>query len=76
MPDTETRGRGDTGTLKKHTCGKKPMLVMVTEWPAQYRIECACGKTALGCYYAHEDRAFRHAAAKKSAVEEWKKEAA
>jgi hypothetical protein len=58
-------------TLENCKCGKEPTIGMVTECPAQYRVECACGKTALGCYYAHHEKGFRHTAAKKSAMEEW-----
>ncbi len=45
-------------TLKNCTCGEKPKLVMLTEWPAQYQAQCVCGKTALGCYYGSDDKKY------------------
>lgn len=52
-------------------CGETPELVQVCEWPAQYRVVCKCGQSAIGFYYGSDDKSYRHAAAKKAAVKSW-----
>lgn len=59
------------GRLSPCKCGKIPKLVEIGEWPAQYQVQCSCGKIALGDYYGSHDRAFRHSSAKKSAIKYW-----
>lgn len=46
--------------LAKCQCGSTPQLVKIGEWPAQYRVECQCGKAVLGRYYSHHEAHISH----------------
>jgi len=54
-------------------CGAQPTIKQIHEWPAQYRVACECGVSAIGPYYGSDDRLYRHSAARKAAVKAWNK---
>ena len=57
--------------IHKCSCGQIPKLKRIGEWPAQYQVECMCGKIVLGEYYGHQDPTFRKNKAMKHAIKNW-----
>jgi hypothetical protein len=54
-------------------CGAVPELKEMCSWPAQYKVECKCGKEVKGVYYGSHDAKYRHKMARKACMEAWNK---
>lgn len=57
--------------FKSCKCGAIPQVIEIGKWPAQYRVDCTCGKRVIGPYYSHEESEVRHRSALKAVMEKW-----
>ena len=60
--------------MKRCECRRIPELIEIGKWPAQYKIECVCGREVTGPFFCSDDETYRHAAAKSAAIRVWNAE--